>query len=415
MEFLVSGLNHRTADLELRDRLAVTEGQEADILERLKGHLGQAVVLSTCNRSEFYTLADDSHTGDRLLGFLCHYFGLSLEELSPHMYTYQGEGCVRHLFRVASGLDSMILGESQVLGQVRDAFASATKAGAVRGPLSRLFHQSLRVGKRVRTETDLGRHSLSVSRACVELARSALGSLEGRRGLVIGAGEAGKLAARAMVKAGVRDIMVANRTYQRGEELARDLGGQAIPFALLPQALAEVDIVIGATGAPGFVLGMEEVARAMERRDGRSVLLMDIAVPRDFDPSVREIPGVILYDTDDLDDVARVHTRELEAAARKAEALVDDEVRQFMKWWESMEVLPTIAALHQQAEAIRQQELSKTLKKLSRLTPEELESVDSLTRAIVNKLLHNPIDLLKEQRNPHHIQVARKLFRIEEG
>jgi glutamyl-tRNA reductase len=413
MDFLVSGVNHRSASLEIRERLAVTVEQELPALESMKEHLGQGVILSTCNRSEFYTLAADSPSPDGLLDFISDYFSVPASELTPHLYTYRGEDCVRHLFRVAAGLDSMILGESQVLGQVRDAFATATLAQACRGPISRLFHRALRLGKRVRRETGLGKNALSVSRACVELARSAIGDLTERKILVIGAGEAGKLAARALARAGAGQILVTNRTLSRAQELARQIGGQAISFEDTRSALAEVDIAIGSADVPSFLLGMEDVATAVECRRGAPLLLMDIGVPRNFDPAVREIPGVVLYNTDDLDEVARVHRRELEEEARKAEDLVAQEAEQFMAWWHSLEVIPTVAALRRQAEAIRQRELARALKKLPDLTPQDRASLEAMTRAIVNKMLHDPVALLKERRSPHHLQMARELFRLE--
>lgn len=414
MKFLVIGLNHRTAPLEIREKLAVTREQLPKALETLKNRLGQGVILSTCNRSEFYTVSNDSRTEARLKGFISGWSHIPLPKLAPHLYVYYQEECVRHLFRVASGLDSMILGESQILGQVRDAFGAAAQAKAVRGPLSRLFHQALRVGKRVRRETALGQNALSVSRACVELARRCLGDLGSFRVTVIGAGEAGRLAAKAFKDSGTSQILVTNRNFLRAMEVARELGGEALPMERLPWALAHSDIVISCTDAPEPILRRAEVEAAMQHRSGRPLFLIDNAVPRDIDPSVKELPNVYLYDVDDLEAVSQANRLEREKEAEKAELIVREEMERFMAWWRSLEVVPTIAQLRERAEAIRQRELSKTLRKLEGLPPEQAERLDALTKAIVKKLLHHPITFIKERRSAIHIQVARELFQLEE-
>ncbi|MFQ5860587.1 MAG: glutamyl-tRNA reductase [Dehalococcoidia bacterium] len=414
MNLLVVGLNHRTAPVEVRERLAVTRDQLPDALGHLKRVLSQGLILSTCNRAEFYTLSQDHTSEARLKEFVSGYFHVSLAGLAGHLYSYAHQECVHHLFRVASGLDSMILGESQILGQVRDAFAAATKAKTVGGPLSRLFHQAIRVGKRARRETRIGHNALSVSRACVELARHNLGDLSTKRVLVIGIGDAGKLAARALRDDGVGQVVVTNRTYARAVELAWELDGSALPFEVLPAALAESDIVISSTDSPEHLLTLELVGRAMEGRGDRLLFLMDIAVPRDIDPTVREVPGVVLYDIDDLEAVSQANKAERLREAGKAEALVHQEVQQFMEWWRSLDVVPTIAALREWAESMRLRELKKTLKRLPDLSPQERERLDSLTRAIVKKLLHQPIADLRERKDPGRAQLVQELFRFQE-
>ena len=324
-EFLVVGLNHRTAPLAVRERLSVPRVQLAEALKVMESCTSRGVILSTCNRSEFYTFHATSPQGksatNEALGkvkhFLSDYFEVPLSEVERYLYTYWQDECVLHLFRVTAGLDSMILGEEQILGQVRDAFAVASQANTVHGPLSNLFHQALRVGKLVRGETDISRDALSISRACVELAKRLLGDLGQLRVLVIGAGEAGKLAGMALALAGIREILVTNRADQRALDLAGELHGRAIPFEQMPPSLEEVDIVIGATGAPQHVVDVNMVRSAMLARPDRPLFLIDIAVPRDIDPASREIRNVFLYDVDDLEMVSETNRLEREQEAER--------------------------------------------------------------------------------------------------
>ncbi len=415
MRLLVVGLNHRTAPLEVRELLAVTEDRVGKALGTLKSHLGQGVILSTCNRSEVYTLGIDEGLEERVKAFITSYFGVAEGEVESYLYSHQDEACVEHLFRVASGLDSMILGESQILGQVKNAFAAATANGAVHGPISRLFHQTFRVGKRARRETEIGRHAISVSRACVELVRRILGEVSQLRVLVIGAGDAGNLAAKALRDSGVSQLVVTNRTHWRAEELAAELGGEAVPFEEMGAYLAEVDVVISSTGSPGYVLSKSDIEEAVEQRRNGPLFLMDIAVPRDIEPTVGEINDVFLYDIDDLEMVSEANLLERQKEAQRAQVIVDQEVERFMKWWRSLDVVPTVAALRQWGEDIRRREVKKTLKRLKgRLSPEEEERLEAMSRAIVKKLLHNPTTLLKERRSPSHPQLARELFDLPE-
>ena len=278
------------------------------------------------------------------MSFISGYFAVSPGELAPYMNYYQQEKAVAHLFRVSAGLDSMILGESQILGQVRNAYGAATRAGTAGGVMAKLFHQALRVGKRARRDTGIGRNALSVSRACVKLAHRALGDLRGRRVMVVGVGEAGKLAARALEENGVGDIVVTNRTLERAQELAEELGGRAVPFDQWVSLLEEVDIVVSCTGSPGYVLTLEIARQALERRRSAEgarrsptdpVFLIDIAVPRDIDPRVRQLENAHLYDIDDLETVSEANRRERAREAEKVEAIIGEEVTRFMEWWES--------------------------------------------------------------------------------
>ena len=448
MEFLVVGLNHRTAPVEIRERLALNKEQLPEALSAMTSHGMTGVILSTCNRSEFYVLdtpsakpsestavslggfGSGSETvsetrsqvpnqdgADRVKQFLVERFGISLLDVDRYLYVYRGYDCIHHLFRVASSLDSMILGEEQIIGQVRDAYEAATNAGTAQGPLAQLFQQALRVGRRVRRETGISRNALSVSRACVEMAKSVLGDLSNSRVLVVGAGEAGELAAEVLSLSGVTDITVTNRTFQRAKELADNLSAKAISFDGMPQALQDSDIVIGCTGSPGYVLKSDLIGATMADRPDRPLLLIDIAVPRDIDPEAALVHNVFLNDVDDLEFATQASRAKKAKEAEWAEELATDEAQQFRQWCLDLEALPTVIELRNRADQVRSSELRKTVRKLNgQLDEEALESLDAMTRAIVNKLLHDPTIFLKERKGPEELQIARDIFRLgEEG
>lgn len=409
---VVLGVSHHTAPLEVRERLAVPLDNLPEALALMHGALGQAVILSTCNRTEFYTLVHNGAPQAEWTPFLEGLYPLEAASNQRYFYHHEGDGAARHLFRVAAGLDSMLVGESQVLGQVRTAYSVAVSARTVHNPLSRLFHEALRVGKRARTETRLSRNELSVSSAAVRLARQAVGPLAGRHALVIGAGEAGRLAARALAQAGVNKLTVTNRTASRAEMLARELGGTVAPYQELPVALAQADIVVSATEAPDTVLTRDILEQARSGHSTRTLAVLDIAIPRDVDPDVRELPYVVLFDLDDLNGVAEVHRQEQLEEAAQAEAIVDEEVSRFRAWWQTLDVVPTVASLRQRAEDIRRGELTRVLRRLRSLDDEQRAAVDAMSRALVKKLLHEPIATLKEQNDPRHVQALRELFRL---
>jgi len=428
LEFLVVGLNHRTAPVEVRERLSLNKEQLPGALSDMSGHGTPGVILSTCNRSEFYILdtPGKSSSGvlpspeagaDQVKQFLVEKFGISLLDVDRYLYVYRDYDCIHHLFRVASSLDSMILGEEQIIGQVRDAYEAATKAGTAQGPLAQLFQQALRVGRRVRRETGISRNALSVSRACVEMAKSVLGDLSSRRVLVVGAGEAGELAAEVLSLSGVSDITVTSRTYERAKELAANLSARAVPFDGMPKALRESDIVIGCTGSPGYVLQAGLIGDAMASRPDRPLFLIDIAVPRDIDPEAALVQNVFLNDVDDLESASQASREKKAKEAEWAEELATDEAQQFRQWCLDLEALPTVIELRNLADQVRSSEMEKTIRKLNgKLDAEALESLDAMTRAIVNKLLHDPTMFLKERKGPEELQVARDLFRLgEEG
>ena len=416
VKLAVVGVNHRTAPLEALERLAVVGEDLAGANRRLADASGHSVVLHTCNRTEFYTLAEDVEDAREAAARTLAAYDVGYDDVAPYVYTYHHDAAARHLFRVTCSLDSMILGESEVLGQVREAFGAAVAAKTAHSPLTHAFHQALRVGKRARHDTDIGRNAQSVSYAFVELARRTLGRLDGAHGLVVGAGEAGRLAALALRNAGIGRLTVMNRTPHRAAELADDLGGaEVLPLDELQPALAAHDIVITATGSPGYVVARADVARAAERRGERPLLLLDAALPRDIDPAVRDVAGVTLADMSDLDRVAEVNRRRRKQEAARVEAIVEDEVTRFHEWWDSLRVVPTLVDLREQAESLRERELERALRRLSHLTDADQETVAALSRALVNKLLHHPVTQVKAEGRPEDIQTLRWLFRLDDA
>ena len=420
MTLLVLGLNHRTAPLDLREKLTVEREQLDEALQRLHQYAGQGVILSTCNRLEVYAHEEeDPGLGPRLGNFLGALSGMGSGALQPHLYQREGIDCVRHLFRVASGLDSMVVGERQILGQVRAAFSVASERGSVRGHLSGLFHQALRSTRRVHRETNIGRHSRSVSQAGVHLARGLLGDLSQQKALVIGAGDAGRLVAQALADAGVRNITVANRTQWRAEELARELGGVAAPLEQLTGLVSDATVVISSTGSPGYVLTQAMLEEAVQNRRGQPLLLIDIAVPRDIDPRAGQLEGVQLYDIDALQMLGEASAETIRNDVRRAEDIVEQRTQEFRDWWDSLDVAPLISSIRDQADSLRREEIAKTLSRLRKEWPQDPEQLavhlDAMTRSLLKKVLHQPTVFLKENRDPHFQQLARQLLDLDGG
>ena len=422
MKLAVIGVNHRTAPLEALERLAVVghdlAGANGRLAERMRHstEAGQAVVLHTCNRTEFYTLAEDLEEAREAAAGVLESYGVDYEGVRPYVYAHHHDAAVRHLFRVTCSLDSMILGESEVLGQVREAFGAAVAAKSAHSPMTHAFHQALRVGKRARRETDIGRNAQSVSYAFVELARRTLGQLGEAHALVVGAGEAGRLAAQALQNAGIGRLTVMNRTPHRAAELAEDLGvADVLPLDDLPAALLEHDVVISCTGSQSYVVTQTDVSDAAAGRDGRPLLLLDAALPRDIDPSVRDTAGVTLADMSDLERVAEVNRQQRQQEAARVEAIVEEEVARFHEWWDSLRVVPTLVDLREQAESLRERELEHALRRLSHLPQGDQETVAAMSRALVNKLLHHPVTRVKSEGRPEDIQTLRWLFRLDEA
>ena len=413
MSLLVLGLDHRTAPVEMRERLSVERDQLPAALAQLSEYVPQSVIVSTCNRTEVYTYdSDDIDLVGRVGNFLIGYSGVPGAELERHIYQLWEGDCVSHLFRVAGGLESMIVGERQILGQVRAAFSVASQAGYVKSPLTRVFHDSLRAGRRVHRETNIGQHSRSVSRAAVQLARGLFDRLDNRRALVIGAGDAGRMVARALSDAGVRQITVANRTHWRAEELARDLGGVAVPFGEMASALAEADLVISSTGSPGYVVNQAMVSDAMKARTiDTPVMLIDIAVPRDIDPAVADFDNVQLFDIDALSQVAEVSRDGLQGEVSKASKVVEAELSRFSEWWNSSDTMELVVSMRRRADQVRRAEVARTLRMLGEGDDGELaQRLDAMTNALVKKLLHQPTIELRSGDSTTDYRVARRLF-----
>ena len=399
MALFVAGLSHRNAPVELREQLAVDEDKLRELLRDVAatGVVREALILSTCNRVEVYAIADvPGEARTATFRQLCRHRGVEPASVETVLYTHADGEAVRHAFRVASSLDSMMIGEPQILGQVKDAFALAQSCETVGPALHTLFTQAFTVAKKVRTETEIARHAVSVSFAAVELAKKIFAGLDGKAVLLVGAGKMSELAARHLIEQGAFPLYVANRTWARAQELARALAGTAVPFDELATALATVDIVITSTGAPEPVIRREFVQPLVHSRRGRPLFFIDIAVPRDVEDSVNTLDGVYCYDIDDLKQVVDANIRERLREAHRAEALVEREVAKFLARLGDVEVIPTIVSLRERLEIIRSGEVRRTLARLPGATPETREAIEALSAAIVNKILHAPITKLRQ-------------------
>jgi glutamyl-tRNA reductase len=415
LHILLTGLDHNTAPIELRERVSFTQEHLPDALPALAAQVGEGVILSTCNRTEVYTVSDEPADAARdIRRFVADYHGLDYDTLGPHLYDRTDADAVTHLFRVASGLESMILGESQILGQVRVALTAASESSSLSSVVSRLFHGALRTGRRVREDTHISRNALSVSYAGVQLAQRVLGTLSGLRVLLIGAGEAGQLVARALRTSGANDLMIANRTPQRSEELARSLDGRAIPFKEIGLAVGDADVVIAATGASSYVLTRDDFASAPGTPNRRSQVLIDLSVPRNIDPEAATVDGISLYNIDDLSTIAEENLQGRRESAADAEAIVTEHVAHFMEWWGSLKAIPIIKEMRQRADLTRKRELARAIRKLPNLSAEDLETLDAMTQSIVNRVLHDPTVSLKQLAGEAHLRAARDLFRLKE-
>ncbi len=428
MHIVVVGLNHKAAPVEIRERLAFASDCLEEALQKFVSNGGagkqgcavEGVILSTCNRTEMYALIEKTNSGrEAICRFMADFHRLPRGEFADYLYVYEDKEAVAHLFAVASGLDSMIVGEPQILGQVRGAFQEAAACEAVGGVLSALFRRAIHVGKRARAETGISQSAVSVSYAAVELAKKIFGDLGARQVLLIGAGEMGELTAKNLVDNGVEGIIVANRTRERAVELAEHFGGRATGLAQIGQALWTADIVISSTAATRFLITPAMVREAMRMRRNRPLFLIDIAVPRDVDPSVQRIENVYLYDIDDLEAVVEANIRERQKEVGKVERLIHRELAEFMAWFRSLEVVPTITDLRHQAEEIRQMELDKALRRLGSLSEREENIINALTIGIVNKILHQPTIQLKRHADGNngylYTEAIRELFGLSEG
>ncbi|HEY3364654.1 MAG TPA: glutamyl-tRNA reductase [Symbiobacteriaceae bacterium] len=406
---MMMGLNFKTAPVEIREVLAVPSAALPAALDRLSAlPVSEGVLLSTCNRTEVYAVGSNAEECFSILtGYLMALGGITdPKQLLPHMYRYAGFDAVKHLFRVACGLDSMVIGETQILGQVRDAYRDSTGADSVGKVLHQLFEQAIAVGKRAQTETRIGQNAVSVSYAAVELAKKVFQSLDGRRCMAIGAGETAKLTVVHLQASGVKEIVIANRTLERAEQLAGEIGGAAIPIEAIPAHLQTVDVVISSTGAPGYMLTRAMLVEAVRHRRGRPIFLFDIAVPRDIDPDTGKVDGVFLYDIDDLQAVVNANLQERQEEAKRALRIVDDELDKFRGWLAAQEVVPTIRRLRDKVENIRQQELGKMFNRLPDLTDRERAVIEAMTVTLMNKILNDPTQCLKGMAGEGAAEVA---------
>lgn len=394
MNFQLIGVNHNSAPLDVRERLAIPEAQLPDAIRTLVQQPGvdEGMVLSTCNRVEVLT---STRQGSDLREFLRSYFGVSPDALHSHIYEFQQRDAVRHVFRVASSLDSMVVGEPQILGQVKEAYAIARGMGAVHSALEALLSRAFAVAKRVRTETAIGSSSVSISAVAVQLAQKIFGALNDKTVYVVGAGKMAELAARHLIGNGVGTVYFSNRTHERAVQMAEAFGGQAVPFDQLHDTANRADIVLTSTGATEPLFRREHGERLLSKRRNRPMFFIDIAVPRNVDPEMNRLDGMFVYDVDDLQAVASSNSAERKKEAERAEEIIELEVERFATRMKSLAVVPTILSLQEQCETIRQAEMDRIRGKLGKLTPEQEAAIDAMTRGIVNKLLHTPITTLK--------------------
>jgi len=418
LSIVLIGLNHETAPVEIRERLTFGGDRELPFtLIRSMPFIREFIFLSTCNRVEVLMITPDPTNAEmEIKKVFTESNGIPLGDFERCLYIYHEEEAAKHLFRVAASLDSMVLGEPQILGQIKDAYRQATDLKTSGVILNRLLHKTFSVAKRVRTETGICSHAVSISFAAVELARKIFADLKGKRAMLIGAGEMAELASEHLISNGVAEIVVANRTLERAIELAQKFKGRAISLDEVYDQLSNVDIIISSTGAPGLVINYDNVKSVMRARKNRPLFLIDIAVPRDIDPRTNEIDNVYLYDIDDLKGIVELNKAERQKEAMRAERIVEEEVIKFKYWLQALDITPIIVSLREKAEQIRLKECRKTLSNMGSLTPEQEKAVHVLTASIVNKMLHDPIIYLKGKSGREHkdiyLDFARQIFNL---
>ncbi|MFZ3012476.1 MAG: glutamyl-tRNA reductase [Nitrospira sp.] len=422
MHLIVVGLSHKTAPVEIRERLAVPESRLGEALTRLCSYSGvkEGILLSTCNRVEVYSVVDDVENGyGRIQEFLADtHLSLSSEQLTPHLYWHTGDRAIGHLFRVAASLDSMIIGESQILGQLKGAFEVALAHRTTGVIMNKVVKKAISVAKRVRTETKIAEMAVSVSYAAVELAKKIFSDLHEKTVLLIGAGEMAKLAARHLIAHGVRHVRITTRTPQHAVDLAAKFDGTAVPFDQFKDDMASADIVLVSTGAAHYLVGAEDVRRAVEERMNRPMFLIDISVPRNIDPAVRHVDNAFLFDIDDLTQRVEQNRAGRVQEAEKAERMVLEEVTTMLDWMKSLEVTPTIVALRSHVDDLKRTEVDKVLARLPHLSSQDRDAVEGLASSIVNKLIHRTLVTLKAEVNssngPAFVEAARRFFSLDQ-
>src|SRR5437868_5867432 len=416
MQLALVGLSHKTAPVEVRERLAFPGDGVRDALTALTGRhqVNEALILSTCNRVE--VVAESSDDG-LIREFLCEFHQVPHDSISKHLYSFRNVDAIRHIFRVTASLDSMVLGEPQILGQVKEAYRIAADAGTVGMNLTALMNRAFAVAKKVRSETGISQSAVSVSYAAVELARKIFGDLAGKTVMIIGAGKMGELAAKHLKRAGVSSVLVTNRTFERAVELAKVFEGAAVPFEHFADHMVGADIVITSTGATHFIIGKSQAEQIIHRRKNKPMFFIDIAVPRDIDPSVNEIDNAFLYDIDDLQQVIDENLKERLKEASRAEEIITSEVEAFCLKMKGREVVPTIVQLRETLEKLRRDEIERNRRHLKDLSPEQQEALDQITKSLVNKILHTPIEQLKQlahdPQGPDIADLIRKIFNVK--
>ncbi|HUY81334.1 MAG TPA: glutamyl-tRNA reductase [Acidobacteriaceae bacterium] len=395
MKILLTGLNHKTAPVELRERFAIASHDLAAETQALLEHPGicEGLILSTCNRVEVLIC----YEGDDLdvTKYLNEHFSVDTKMLAPHLYEYRDGEAVKHLFRVAASLDSMVVGEPQILGQVKESYSAARSVGAVGPALERLLQSAFTAAKKVRSETQIGASSVSIASVAVDLARKIFGSLEGKRVLLVGAGKMSELAARHLMQQGAKSLLIANRTHERAVRMAQKFNGHVVRFEDLHTRADEADILITSTGSPEFLIRTPHAQQYLQRRRNRPMFLIDIAVPRDIDPEINRLEGIFLYDIDDLQSVAASNLADRGSEAKHAEAILEQEVVRYQKRLETLDVVPALVDLQAAAEEMRQAELRRNHGRLKSLSPSQMEIIESITRSLMNKFLHQPLQTLK--------------------
>ena len=422
LDIILIGLNHKTASVEIRECLGFSGDDQDTALERLSAleTVEEVLLVSTCNRVEvLLTSTAVNATVEAVINFLAENNDIPAQEFEDKLYVHIGPAAVRHIFRVAASLDSMVVGEPQILGQIKSAYHQATLKKTSGVILNRLLHKTFFVAKRIRTETGIGDHAVSISYAAIELARKIFGELAGRQVLLIGAGEMAELAVEHLIRQRSGEILVANRTFDRGVDLATRFGGRAIRFEEIAEELRNVDIIISSTGSPDYVVRRDQVKKILRGRRSRPLFFIDIAVPRDIDPAINRLNNTYVYDIDDLKNVIEENIEDRQNAALKGERLVDEAVIRFRQWYDSLDVVPTIVALRQQLEDKIRAEAERTRLKLApKLSEGDAEAFEKMTQALVNKILHEPTTLLKRAEGHDDkatlLATTRKLFKLDD-
>nr|WP_320115176.1 glutamyl-tRNA reductase [uncultured Desulfuromonas sp.] len=420
MDIFVVGLSHKTAPVAVREKVAFAPENMQAPLEQLLTLPGiaEAVIVSTCNRVELYAVGPDALVGiNQLKRFIATYHQLDEEALEEHLYSLSGDDAIRHVFKVTASLDSMVIGEPQILGQIKTAYGYAVEFKTVGLILNRFLHKAFSVAKRVRTETNIAGNAVSVSFAAVELARKIFGTIEGKTVMLVGAGEMCELAAKHFMNNGVERVLVTNRTFSRAEKLAEEFSGQAILFENFHDHLHQVDILLSSTGATTFIINPDQVNGALRQRKQRPMFFIDIAVPRDIDPRVNDINNAYLYDVDDLQGVVNANLKERKKEAAAAEEIIEHEIGQFRHWLGGLDVVPTIVALRRKVDEMRQAEVEKTFANLKHLTDKDRKAIAAMSNALINKILHPPTRVLKQAQKDNdaqpYVDALQTLFDLE--